>query len=75
MVDKYESIRPFNKREAIVVRREVFADESFKKALDYLQMGITLEELKEESKTYESHYDFQVAVPKRLLEFISNKST
>lgn len=75
MVDKYESIRPFNKREAIVVRREVFADESFKKALDYLQMGITLEELKEESKTYESHYDFQVAVPRRLLEFISNKST
>lgn len=75
MEDKYESIRPFNRREAIVVRKEVFADENFKKGIDFLQMGITIDDLKEEIKQYNTHYDFQVAVPGRFLQFVSKKST
>ena len=46
MVDKYESIRPFNKREAIVVRREVFADESFKKSIGLSANGNYLGRIK-----------------------------
>lgn len=75
MIDKFESIRPFNLREAIVIRREVFADETFKTALEHLQMGVTVDDLKEECKTYASHYDFQVAVPGRFLEYVTQKST
>lgn len=75
MTDKFYSIRPFNKREAIVVRKEVFTDQDFIKALEYLDMGITIDSLKEECKSYASHYDFQYSVARRFLEFFSEKST
>lgn len=75
MTDKFESIRHFNKREAIVVRREIFADPAFAHALEKLNMGITVEDFKEQCKTFETHYDFQKAVPGRFLKFYSDKTT
>src|SRR5574344_1206034 len=75
MTDKFDSIRPFNKREAIVVRKEVFADKDFIKALEYLNMGITIDSLKKECQDLSSHYDFQYSVAKPFLEFFSKKST
>lgn len=75
MTNKFDEIRHFNLREAILVRREIFADENFIKAVKYLDMGVTVEELKEECKTYESHYAFQKAIPGRFLKYFSDKTT
>lgn len=75
MTEKFDSIRHFNKREAILVRREIFADETFVKAVEKLNMGVTVEDLKEECKTYETLYDFQQAVPRRFLEYFSARTT
>ena len=75
MTDKFDEIRHFNLREAILVRREIFADETFRKAVDFLNMGVTVDELKEECKSYESHYAFQKAVPGRFLNYYSGKTT
>ncbi len=75
MEDKFQSIRHFNKREAIVVRREIFADETFNKAVARINMGVTVEDLKEECKSYENLYAFQKAVPGRFLKYFSDKTT
>ncbi len=75
MTDKFASIRPFNKREALVAQREVFADKDLEKALNYLDMGITVEGLKEDCKHFKSLYDFQAAVPGRFLQYYSDKTT
>ncbi len=75
MTDKFDSIRHFNRREAIVVRREIFADETFIKTIDKLNMGITVEDLKEECKGFETHYAFQKAVPGRLIKHFSDRTT
>lgn len=74
MTDKFESIRHFNKREAIVVRREIFADPAFAHALEKLNMGVTVEDFKEQCKSFQTHYDFQKAVPGRFLKFYSDKT-
>ena len=75
MTDKFDEIRHFNLREAILVRREIFADETFNQVLNKLDMGITVESLKEECKSYESHYAFQKALPGRFLKYFSDKTT
>ena len=68
MTHKFDEIRHFNLREAILVRREIFADETFIHALEKLDLGVTVDDLKEECTTYESHYAFQKAVPGRFLK-------
>lgn len=75
MTDKFDSIRPFNLREAILVRREIFADEDFINAVKKLDMGVTVEDLKEECRHYGSHYDFQKSVPGRFLKYFSDRTT
>lgn len=75
MTNKFDEIRHFNLREAILVRREIFADETFNKVVKQLNMGVTVEDLKEECKSYESHYAFQKAVPGRFLKYFSDKTT
>ena len=75
MTDKFDEIRHFNLREAILVRREIFADESFIHALEKLDLGVTVDDLKEECKTYESHYAFQKAIPGRFLKYIDRLTT
>ena len=61
MTDKFASIRHYNKREALVAQREVFANKDLERALNYLNMGITIEGLKEDCKHFKSLYDFQAA--------------
>ena len=75
MTDKFDEIRHFNLREAILVRREIFADETFIHALEKLDLGVTVDDLKEECKTYESHYAFQKAVPGRFLTYVNHLTT
>ena len=75
MTDKFDEIRHFNLREAILVRREIFADETFNKVVNLLNMGVSVDDLKEECKSYESHYAFQKAVPGRFLKYFSDKTT
>lgn len=75
MTDKFESIRPFNHKEAIVVRKEVFADKDFKKFLEYLNMGITIDSLEQECTEFATQYDFQYAVTRKVLQFFSDHST
>ena len=75
MTDKFASIRHFNKREAIVVRKEIFADPTFLRAVEKLDMGVTIEQLKEECKDYETLYDFQKAVSGKFLKYFSDRTT
>ena len=75
MIGKFDEIRHFNLREAILVRREIFADETFIHALEKLDLGVTVDDLKEECKTYESHYAFQKAVPGRFLKYVNRLTT
>ena len=75
MTDKFDDIRHFNLREAILVRREIFADETFIHALEKLDLGVTVDDLKEECKTYESHYAFQKAVPWSFLKYVNRLTT
>lgn len=75
MTDKFASIRHYNKREALVAQREVFANKDLERALNYLNMGITVEGLKEDCKHFKSLYDFQAAVPGRFLQYYSDKTT
>ena len=75
MTGKFDEIRHFTLREAILVRREIFADETFIHALEKLDLGVTVDDLKEECKTYESHYAFQKAVPGRFLKYVNRLTT
>ncbi|MBQ4433970.1 MAG: 1-acyl-sn-glycerol-3-phosphate acyltransferase [Bacteroidales bacterium] len=75
MTDKFASIRHYNKREALVAQREVFANKDLERALNYLNMGITIEGLKEDCKHFKSLYDFQAAVPGRFLQYYSDRTT
>ena len=75
MANKFDEIRHFNLREAILVRRDIFADETFIHALEKLDLGVTIDDLKEECKTYESHYAFQKAVPGRFLKYVNKLTT
>lgn len=75
MTDKFASIRHFNRREAIVVRKEIFSDEIFLKTVEKLDMGITVEQLKEECKDFETLYDFQKAVCGKFLKHYSDRTT
>lgn len=75
MTDKFASIRHFNRREAIVVRKEIFSDETFLKTVEKLDMGITVEQLKEECKDFETLYDFQKAVCGKFLKYYSDRTT
>lgn len=75
MTDKFSSIRHFTKEEATVVWDSVFNDESFARVLKKLDMGITVESLREECKDYKPHYDFQKATLGRFLKHCSDKST
>ena len=73
-MDKFASIRHFNKGEALEAKEQIFADETFCKAVEKLKMGISVEQLKKECGDMDSLYDFQKAVLGRFLRFYSDKT-
>jgi len=75
MTHKFDDIRHFNLRESIVVRKKIFADPVFNAAVNSLDLGVTIADLKKEANTYQSHYDFQCRVAGRFLRHVSDKTT
>lgn len=75
MTDKFDSIRHFKPSETLAAQEEIFADETFSHALEKLNMGITAESLREECKTFKSHYDFQKNFAGRFLRYYSDRTT